>query len=576
MWRSVSTRVLLSVCLVATSGCGYFKNSKSPIEEAEAALEAGDEAGAEKIYRDAMRSKGKDSEEARALLINLLINRGGRLLAAGESEDAMAYYRDALSLDTRRNESRIAYARALMKVERFTEAIDVLMDGNECPGCKSMISVIYLARGQAGVRDGLYADALTDFDLALALDHDPMTALAKVDVYTVGKYGTGMEAVAYLDSALRLMPADQVGAQQLWWDKRTQLVYAAALAHEEDAISASLAFPDPRRNVSEEQRILDRLNMAMYAASLQIYASDFDQGIARGMRTYGEADGAIEGPPLTALRETLMGLFMQRVSLHLAANELSAARKALTQALELDPENRVLSFQKVLATAEKNGGNARKLLEEWVGDSEYDRMRTLIELANAHRMMGIGQFTAAATALERAEKIMPDLLDTKLVRAELEVETRFDGLKKVWAERFREIGAFSYPKGRINNYGRALANLRDIRSKYDDAASRDYLRTPGFELRLAALEKSIEAFYPYDAQLAPPDKATQATLLLLREEEGEIEVKILGPTADQVVKVAGPGKLEVPLAVPGMAVVDAPGGYRPVFAEPGVKIVVKI
>ena len=76
--------------------------------------------------------------------------------------------------------------------------------------------------------------------------------------------------------------------------------------------------------------------------------------------------------------------------------------------------------------------------------------------------------------------------------------------------------------------------------------------------------------------LAPPDKATQATLLLVREEQGEIEVKILGPTADQVVKVAGPGQLEVPLAVPGMAVVDAPGGYRPVFAEPGVKIIVKI
>jgi tetratricopeptide (TPR) repeat protein len=577
MWRGVSTRVLLSLCLVAVGGCGYFKNSKSAIEEAELALAEGDEARAEKIYRDAMRSKGKDSVEARALLINMLINRGGRLLEGGKPEDAMGHYREALALDPRRPESRIAYARALMKVERFTEAIDVLMDGGkECRGCSTMISVIYVERGQAAVRDGQYADALTDFDLALSMNRDPMTVLAKVDVYTQGSYGTGMEAVGYLDHALALMPPDQVGAQQVWWEKRTAVIYTAALAHDDAAISAALAFEDPRRNAADEQRVLDRLNLAMYAASLQIYATDFDFGIARGLRTYDEADGVIEGAPLAALRETLMGLFMQRVSLHLSVNEINAARTALAQALALDPENRMLNFQNVLATAERSSGPARQMLEQWAADPEYTRMRTLVELANARRMMGIGQFTAAAAALERAEKLAPDLLDTRLVRAEIEVETRFEGLKKVWAERFREIGAFSYPGGRINNYGRALAIVRDIQSKYDDAAARDYLRTPGFEQRLAALEKRITAFYPYDAELAPPDKAMQATLLLVREEDGELEVKVLGPTADQVVKVPGPGQQEVVLAGPGLAIVDAPGGYRPVFAEPGVKISVKI
>lgn len=579
MWRMVSTRVLLSLCLITSAtGCGYFRNSTNALEEAELALQEGDEARAEKLYRDAMRSKGKHSEEARALLINLLINRGGRMLESDQPEYAMDHYREALSLDPLRPESRIAYARALMKVERFTEAVDVLLEGGkECRGCPTMISVIYVARGHAAVRDGNYADALTDFDLALDMSRDPLTVLAKVDVYTKGNYGTGLEAVGYLDHALALMPPDQVGAQQVWWEKRTAILYTAALAHDDAAISGALAFEDPRRNVSEEQRLLDRLNMAMYAASLQIYASDFDLGIGRGLRTYAEAEGMIEGAPLAALRETLMGLFMQRVALHLAADEVSAARTALTQALELDPENRILSFQNVLAIAERNSGNARKALEEWAGDPEYTRMRTLIELANARRMMKIGQFTAAKAALERAEKLAPDLMDTWLVRAELEAETRFEGLKKIWAERFREIGAFDYPKGRINNYGRSLAYLRAIQGKYDDAASRDYLRTPAFGTRLEALAKSIEGFYPYDAQLAPPDKSDKATLLLVREEEGEVEVKISGPTQDVAVKVAGPGQQEVVLAAPGMAVVDAPGGgNKPVFAEPGVKVVVKI
>jgi tetratricopeptide (TPR) repeat protein len=575
MWRVVSTRVLLSLCLVAAtgaSGCGYFKNSKSAIEAAEEQLELGNEAGAEKIYRDAMRSKGKDSEEARALLINMLINRGGRLLEGGKPEDAMGHYREALSLDTRRNESRIAYARALMKVERFTESIDVLMEGKDCSGCKTMISVIYLERGQAGVRDGEFADALTDFDLALSMNRDPMTVLHKVDVYTQGKYGTALEAVGYLDHALRLMPPDQVGAQQVWWEKRNLVIYTAALNHEDEALSAALSFPDPRRDVSDGQRVLDRLNLSMYAASLQIYANDFDLGIARGIRTYGEANGAIEEAPLTALRETLMSLFMQRVALHLAANEVPEARKALAQALELDPQNRVLNLQAVLAMAERHMGSARQMLEKWASDPEYARMRALVDLANARKMMGIGQFTAALASLERAEKFAPDLIDTRLVRAQLEAETRFEGLKKVWFERFSQLGSYSDPQGRINNYGRALAYLRDVQSKYDDAAARDYLRMPGFALQVAQLEKSITAFYPYDAELAPADKATQAMLLLVREETGEVEVKIVGPVQDQVVKLGGPAQQEVLLGGPGLAVVDG----KPVFAEPGVKIIVKL
>jgi tetratricopeptide (TPR) repeat protein len=576
MWRQVPPRVLLSLCLIAApsaSGCGYFKNSKSAIEEAEEALDAGDEARAEKLYRDAMRSKGKDSEEARALLINLLINRGGRLLERGNSEDAMGHYREALLLDTRRNESRIAYARALMKVERFTESIDVLMEGKGCTGCKTMISVIYLERGQAGVRDGEYADALTDFDLALSMNRDPMTVLHKVDVYTQGKYGTGLEAVSYLEHALRLMPPDQVGAQQVWWEKRTAVIYAAALNHEDEAVSGALSFPDPRRGVSDEQRVLDRLNLTMYAASLQIYANDFELGIARGLRAYGEADGAIAEAPLAAIRETLMSLFMQRVSLHLAANEVSEARKAIAQALELDPRNRILNFQDVLAMAERHMGSARQMLEKWAGDPEYARMRALIDLANARKMMGIGQFTAALASLERAEKFAPELIDTRLVRAQLEAETRFDGLKKVWFERFNELGKYAYPKGRINNYGRALAYLRDVQSKYDEAAARDYLRMPGFGQQLAQLEKSITDFYPYDAVLVPADKAGQAMLQLVREESGEVEVKIVGPTQDQAIKLAGPGQQDVLLGGPGLAVVD---GSKPVFAEPGVKIIVKI
>jgi tetratricopeptide (TPR) repeat protein len=580
MWLQNPGRALLPVCLFAlltASGCAYFKNSQSKLEEAEVALEQGDEARAEKLYREVMRSKGKDSDEGRALLINLLINRAGKLMEAERSNDGLPLYREALSLDPLRDESRIAYARALMKVERYTEAIDTLMEGKGCRGCKTMISIIYLERGQAAVREGEYADALEDFDMALSMNRDPLTVLHKIDVYLEGQYGTGMDAVGYLDHALRLMPPDQVGVQQVWWDKRTGLIYVAALQHEDAAINAALNLEDPRRDVEPAQKILDKLNLRMYAASLQIYAKDYDQGIERGLQTYADAEGAIPDDDLTALRETLLGLFMQRAAIHLAADEDGAARRVLAQGLEIEPENPTLNYQNVIAIAARSTSNARKMLDKWEGEEIHGRLRALIELIYVRKMIEIGQFTAARTGLERAERYGgEDLLDTRLARAELEAETRFEGLRKVWYERYREIDAFSYPQGRVNYYGRALAYLRYVQSKYDDAAARDYLRMPAFQTRLEKLDETISKFYPYEAELLPPDQAEKVILVLEREESGELEVKIEGPRKQHVVKVPGESQAQVELAEPGLAVLDAPGGLKPVFAEPGVKIIVKI
>ncbi|HVI03895.1 MAG TPA: tetratricopeptide repeat protein [Enhygromyxa sp.] len=564
----------LSLTAFLSSGCATFRDANTPLEEAHIALEAGDEAKAESLYRDAMRSKGKHSEEARALLINLLVNRGGRLMEQGKADDAMEHYREALSLDQARDESRIAYARALMKAERFTEAIDVLMEGKSCRGCKSLISVIYLERGNAEVRDGEYADALEDYDMALSMSRDPLTVLAKVDVYTIGKYGTAAEAVGYLDQALRLMPVDQIGAQQVWWEKRTAVLYNAAISGEHGVLDSALALEDPRSNVDPARRTLDRLQLHMYVASLQIYVKAYELGTERGLRTYAEAKGAVPEAELAKLRETLMGLFMQRVATHFADDDDSAARAALAQALELDPDNRILNFQHIIATAARNTGTARQLLSGFESDPEYNRVRALVETVYARKMIGIGQLSAARTAVEKAERYDPTLLETHLVRAELEAESRFPELKKTWAENFREIATYSYPGGRINNYARALAELRFIQAKFDDAAARDYLRAPAFQKRVEQLEAKIKAFYPYEAELA--DAADKTTLVFAREESGEYEVKVQTPKGEQSIKVPGESQIELPLGAPGFVIVHGPGGRKALFAEPGVKIVVKV
>jgi hypothetical protein len=377
-----------------------------------------------------------------------------------------------------------------------------------------------------------------------------------------------------LDQALRLMPVDQIGAQQVWWEKRTAVLYNAAINGEHGVLDTALGLEDPRAKVDPAKRTLERLQLHMYVASLQIYVKAYELGTERGLRTYAEAKGAVPEAELAKLRETLMSLFMQRVATHFADDDGSAARAALAQALALDPDNRILSFQNIIATAARNTGDARRMLAEHEGDPDYNRMRALVETVYARKMMGIGQFSAARGAVEKAERYAPDLLETRLARAELEVETRFPELKKTWAETFREIGTFSYPGGRINNYGRALAELRAIQAKYDDAAARDYLRAPAFQKRVEQLDAKIEAFYPYEAKLA--EAADKTGLVFAREESGELEVKVQTPAGEQVVKVPGESQIELPLKAPGFVIVQGPSGRKALFAEPGVKIVVKV
>lgn len=554
-------------------GCAYFKNQSSTFEDAQAAQAAGDEAKAEQLYREAMREKRGDREEAKRALVSLLLQKAARI-SKDKPDDAMAIYRDVLMMVPESDEARIAYGRALMNVERFTEAIDVLRENSKCKGCKSLISVIFIQRGQKGLEEGEFADALTDFDAAYEMNRDPMTVLFKVDAYTKGAYGKADDAIASLDRAQRLILPEQTGVQQVWYEKRTEVIYWAAMRGEHEAIGQALMLEDPRYKVDAQQKVIDQLNLQMYAASLQIYAKAFEEGTARGLQTWQQAEQALQGEAQKALRETLLGLFAQRVMVHLSEGDESAARKIVAQGLEIDPNHRILALQNVIVTAIKNSGNARKLLDEWTDDPEYNRMRALVETAYAAKMMEIGQFTAARGAVEKAERFDPNLLETRLARAELQAETRLEDLRKTWAENFREIATYNYPGGRINYYAQALGDLRAVQKMFDEAAQRDPLRGPKVGQRIEALEKKIKAFYPFEAEKISEDKAI---LVLTRIDRGAAEIEVQGPR--QVHKVAIPenGKTELVLEGPGYVIVNTPGGEKKaLFAEPFTKITVDL
>lgn len=562
------------VVLLLVGGCAYFKVSQSTLAQAQEAQAAGDEAKAEELYRDAMREKGRDREDAKRGLVSLLLQRATRV-AANDQDEAMKIHRDVLTLVPESDEARIAYGRALMNVERFTEAIDVLMEAPKCRGCKTMISVIYIARAEHAVKDGEFADALADFDQAISLSHDPLTVLAKVDVYTKSGYGKAEDAVAWLDQAQRLLPVEQTGQQALWFEKRTEVIYWAAMRSEHEAIGRALMLDDPRTRVPAEQKLIDQLNLQMYAASLQIYQLQFDVGTQRGLATWQQAQAQnLSGPPLESLRQTLLALFAQRVSVHLTNGEEKQAREVIDMGREIDPQDRTLALQDIIVTAMRNTGSARKMLDAWKDDAGHTRMRALVETVYAQKMMEIGQFTAADGAVAKAMKIDPSLLESKLAHAELRAETRLEDLRKTWAENFREIATYSYPGGRINYYGQALAELRTVQTMFDETAQRDFLRGPSVGKRIAALEQRITAFYPFAVESRADEKAA---LVLTRKEGSAAKIAVQGPTKSHEVDVPENGRAELVLEGPGYVVVTTPsGGRKALFAEAGVSVIVDL
>jgi hypothetical protein len=188
--------------------------------------------------------------------------------------------------------------------------------------------------------------------------------------------------------------------------------------------------------------------------------------------------------------------------------------------------------------------------------------------------MEIGQFTAAAGAVEKAVKIDPNLLETKLARAELLADTRLEDLRKTWAENFREIGTYSYPGGRINYYGRALAELRGVQAMFDEAAQRDFLRGPKVGERITALEQRITKFYPFAVAARSDDKAA---IRLTRKDSSAATIKVKGPSKLHEVAVPENGEAELVLEGPGYVIVETPSGtQKALFAEPGITITIDL
>jgi tetratricopeptide (TPR) repeat protein len=560
--------LIAGLLLLQVGGCSTL----SALDRGRDAAAAGDDVLAEKLFREAMGS-GEDAAEARHHLETLLMARA-KALTSEDSAEARDVYRAILEFHPESVQARLGLGRVLMRSKDYEEALLVLDEGGGQAGCKSLASVVYERRAHDRIDAGDFKAAAQDLERALALRDDPRLILAKVRIYTVGGGGSAKAAVKWLRQAHARLDLSITAHVAEYATARRDLALAAARNGDLEGVEWTLALPLSRPDLDERGQLLAEYDLRLAVASQQIAIGARDEAMRRGAEAFAEAHATGDEDVLTHVKSGFLGLFAQQAAFQIAEGNRRAL-KTIDAGLRIDPDHQVLGLQRVIAAAMRSSRRANALLSDLPEDEPgRDKLEALLLTVRANKLIDSGQLTAARAALDRAENLAADLLEVRLVSAELLAKTRFRGLTRSAAEEFRRIGAFRYPGGRINHYAEALAELDWIRRYYDEKEARHPLRGPEFARRLEALEKEIRAFYPYDVAYNPD---ATAVLILRRAGIDSIEVEIaLARNPHRTVAIPGSGDATVAFDEQGFVHLTGPELELGLFVESYAAITAEI
>jgi tetratricopeptide (TPR) repeat protein len=561
--------LLSAMCLVLACA------SSSPFYQGVDARDSGKIDEAEALFREALKDP-KTGERAATELEDILVNRA-RGLENADPAAARAVYEEALSLLDGSDRARMGIGRTLELEHKFDEAIAVLEEDPGCGLCKEQMAEVYEQRARASTVDERFEEAVVDLDRALAISPSADVYLDKCELFTAGHYGTAQQAVDALNAAHPMIGRNETQLQELWVIERREIAIAAVAVEEEEAVTGSLMFPDPRIALDATQR-----DHAMYETIIEVAKAEqshgrFEAGRARGVAMLEAATARLEAddPVLASLKAAVLGLFQRHVSHYLEIGEPRPAAAVVAEALQLDPENLTLRFQGVLAMSAVDLAVAEKMMEN-IPDSveHWHRVHALVGVSRAQRALADDDLAAAQAALAASGREFPDLLEVRLVKAEILARTRIDGLTRTDAKEFRRLKTYSVPGGVVNRYAEALAELEWARARWEEESVRlDPLRMPAFGARLGALEATLRSFYPFKVRKLPGKNPRVA---IYNRGKKPIKVSVTGPGATDTHEIA-PGKTKTSVFEDsGFVHVDRGDKELGLFAELKTLITVEI
>jgi len=504
----------------------------TPYERGIAAKNNGEHRQAADHFRRAIAS-GQRVDDSRTQLEEALLSLAHAQLET-DIDRARALYEDVLRINASSREGAMGLGRSYMKLGRYDEAIELLAGQERCRGCRTLLGVVHDRRGQRRVGEGDFDAARDDFGHAYRLTKDPMIALRVVDIYIVGGHGSAEAALNDLERALRLTDGSPSG-QRGFYEARRKIVLKAARLGDEQGLGKALSLPDPRTNVLPDQRSLDEIRLRMQVAKAKIHAGETEEGMRFAAQILVDARTILDDEGIAVAMAEFVDVARVRAAAQIASGAGGLARSGIRAIRKMVPRDRVLALQEVLALAIQNRKSAIVLLEalphSWKG---WPETRAQIHVLRSQEYAREGQYTAARSVLARAQALAPQRLEVHLAAAQLLARTRYPGLLRTDAQRFRELGEFSYPSGVVGNQGQALAEIEWIKHQVDESAHEDRLRGPAFFTDLEELERELRSFYPYRVEVR-----SSAMLELHSESGGQKITLLMGKRREQITLEAG-------------------------------------
>lgn len=551
---------LALVAVLAGSGC-----AGGSLTRAQDALAVGDTQSAEKHLRKAVKSSATSVEAGRLLAV--IVAKRGDEFAADQPKDAENLYREALALDAQNEAARIGLARLLLK-RGFMKEANELLSVKGCTACVRIVAMMIHQNADNAYLAGDIPGARTLYQQAFADGKDPLDALGIVRTYLVPGFLDLEQAVAALASAAPLIAGGQVEAEQQFQELRAALLEAAAAAHNPDMIER--LFQTKTYILQEEPEFELRFRVAQ----TQFRSGDSDAAIERITVLLENSGQYIDPTQREVMNAALVVMYGARAAQHLQAGDPVGAAKDIGAGLKIDPDNSRLKLQQVLAIAAGRLELALTEIDKVADSKDKKEVQAILYALKVFAEIDGGKMAKAYESLDKAQQLGPDLPEVLLARACVLAESRNEDIKKVSdLQDVRKLSGFSWPGGRINQYGGALAYLDRARKQIKTQGVLHPFRGPGFEARATALKDKIAAFYPYKVQY----HSGSGALLELSSEGGQKSAEYRGPRYLKGSAVASPGfPAEIPVKEPGIVYVDYDGKQIAIVVEANTYIVVNL
>lgn len=551
---------LALVALLAGTGC-----SGGSLIRAQDALAVGDDATAEKHLRKALNNSSTKAEAARMLAV--MLAKRGDSLASDTPKDSEANYREALALDPGNEQARTGLARLLLK-RGFTQEANELLAAKDCTACGRLVSMMKLQSAEATFAAGDVMNARAQYQAAFAEGKDPLAALGMVRTYLAPGFVDLEQAKASLEAASKLIAGGQVEAETQFQALRVQLLEAAAAAHNTEMIEQLFKVKTYILQEEPEFDLRFRISQSQYRHG------DSDAAIER-ITTMLETSGQyIEPTKREVWNAALVVMYGARAAQYLEAGDPVGAAKDIAAGLKIDPANTRLKLQQVLAIAANRLELAFTEIDKVPNGKDKTEVQAILYAQKTLEELDAGKMAKVYDSLTKAQQLGPDIPEVLLARAYVLAESRNEDIKKVDDLRdIRKLSTFSWPSGRINQYGGALAYLDRALRQAKAQGNLHPFRGPGFEVRAKALKDKITAFYPYKVRY----HSGSGAVLELACETGQKTAEYRGPRFLKGSAVASPGfPAEIAIKEPGIVYIDYDGKQIAVVIEANTYVVVNL